>query len=369
VRRLVFNMRDERPVWAPPAWVVDRLRAELPRDFELLDVAAPVSGRGDGGGLSDEAVQAVRGAEIYFGLGLPRELLLTALETPSRLRWIHTGAAGVASLLHRELVEGDVVLTNSAGVHAEPIAETVLGMILHFARGLDFAVRGQHQREWRADLFENVSGGVREIDGAALGVIGYGGIGRAVARRAVALGMHVRALRRGRTENSGPGEHTDRRHDGGGSPAGHAATAASGAVAMVSGDGALDDVLRDSDFLVLSLPSTPATRGMIGARELALMKPDAVLINVARGDVVDEDSLIDVLSARRLRGAGLDVFTTEPLPADSALWSLDNVLVTPHVSATSPRFWEREAELLLRNLRSYLTGEPLRNVVDTVAGY
>jgi phosphoglycerate dehydrogenase-like enzyme len=356
VRRLVFNMQDERPVWAPQQWVLEKLRAELPADFELVEVAAPVSGRGDGGGLSGEAVEAVRGAEIYFGLGLPRTLLQAALAPPSRLRWIHTGAAGVASLLHAELVESDVMLTNSAGIHAEPMAETVLGMMLHFARGFDYAVRAQAQRDWHTASFEAVDSGVREIAGATLGVIGYGGIGRAVARRAAALGMQVRALRR--TGSGGRGR-TGAAVDG----------MTPGDVEMVSGADALDRILADSDFIVLSLPSTPATRGMIGQRELALTKRDAVLINVARGDVVDERALIDALHARRLRGAGLDVFREEPLSVDSPLWTLDNVLITPHVSATSPRFWQRETELLVDNLRSYLAGEPLRNVVDTTAGY
>jgi phosphoglycerate dehydrogenase-like enzyme len=343
VRRVVFNMQDERPVWSPPARLADRLRAELPPDFELVDVGAPVSGRGDGGGLSDEALTAVRGAEIYLGLGLPQELLRAALEPPSQLRWIHTGAAGVASLLHTELVESAVVLTNSAGVHAEPIAETVLAMMLHFTRGLDLAVRAQRRAEWAAPAFEDLDSGVREIDGAALGIIGYGGIGRAIARRAGSLGMRISAVRRS-------GRPDDRAR-------------------ILTGADAIDRLLADSDVIVLSVPSTPATRGMIGARELTRMRRGAVLINVARGDVIDEAALLDALRSGHLRGAALDVFTTEPLPPDSPLWSLDNILITPHVSATTPRFWEREAELMIGNLRSYLAGEPMRNVVDMAAGY
>ncbi|HUF51880.1 MAG TPA: D-2-hydroxyacid dehydrogenase [Longimicrobiales bacterium] len=343
MRRVVFNMRDERPVWAPPPWVADRLRAALPADCELIEVDAPVTGRGDGGGVSAEAIAAVRGAEVYLGLGLPRELLHAALEPPALLRWVHSGAAGVASALHPELIDGDVVLTNSAGIHAAPMAETVIGMMLHFARGLDHAVRAQAETQWDTAIFEQRDSGVREVDGATLGIIGYGGIGRGVARRARALGMRVIATRR-----------SDRPVDD---------------AEILTGSNAVDRLLAQSDVVVLCVPSTPATRGMIGARELGLLRDDAILINVARGDVIDETALIDTLSAGRLRGAALDVFATEPLPQESALWRLPNVLITPHVSATSPRFWEREAELVLDNLRRYLAGEALRNVVDTAAGY
>jgi phosphoglycerate dehydrogenase-like enzyme len=321
--------------------MVDRLRVILPADWELIDVAAPVSGRGDGGGVTSEALSAIRGAEIYFGLGLPRELLLAGIEA-HRLRWIHTGAAGVASLLHPELVANDIVLTNSAGIHAGPIAETVLAMMLHFARGLDRAVRAQQQSTWAADVFESSDGAVRELAGATLGIVGYGGIGRALARRARALDMRVIALRRSAAEDD--------------------------VAEMVTGDDALEQLLGRSDMVALTVPATPETRGMIGAPELARMRPGAVLINVARGSIVQEAALVDSLRSGRLRAA-LDVFATEPLPPESPLWRMRNVLITPHVSATSPRYWEREGELISDNLGRYLAGRELRNVVDIAAGY
>ena len=349
MRRAVFNMRDERPVWAPPADLTRRLRDTLPDDWELIEVAAPVSGRGDGGGSSAEAVDAVRGAEIYFGLGLPRDILTAALETPGRLRWIHTGAAGVASLLHPELIESGIVLTNSAGIHAPPMAETVIGMMLYFARGLDHAVRAQQESEWRPDIWERSDSGVRELSSATLGIVGFGGVGRAVAQRSRALGMRVAALRRTRPPAHEAADDID--------------------VEMITGDDALGRLLEMSDFVVLAVPATPATRGMIGAGEIGRLRAGAVLINVARGSVIDEAALIDALRAGRLRGAGLDVFATEPLPAGSPLWTLPNVLITPHVSATSTRFWERESGLILDNLQRYLAGRDLINVVDTAAGY
>jgi phosphoglycerate dehydrogenase-like enzyme len=342
MRRAVLNMRDERPVWAPPADLADRLRARLGTGWELVEVEAPVSGRGDGSGTSAEAIEAMRGAEIFFGLGLSRDLLLAGLDA-GRLRWVHTGAAGVASLLHPELRTSGIILTNSAGIHAEPIAETVMAMLLHFARGLDHTVRAQHRRTWDASPFES-GDGIRELAGATLGIVGYGGIGRAVARRATALGMHVLATRRRAQEDE----------DG---------------VEMLSGADALSGLLERSDVVVLSVPATEETRSLIDADALARMKRDAILINVARGSVVDEEALVAMLRERRLRGAALDVFAAEPLPEDSPLWTLDNVLITPHVSATSPRFWEREGALMLDNVGRYLSGATLRNVVDVTAGY
>jgi phosphoglycerate dehydrogenase-like enzyme len=343
MRRAVFNMRDERPVWAPPALFAAELRAALGNGWQLDVVDDTVSGRGDGTGVSQAGIDAIHGAEIYFGTGLPREILLAGLALPGTLRWIHSGAAGVRSLLHDELLQSDIILTNSAGIHAEPMAETVIAMMLHFARGLDYAVRAQLQQSWNADIYERADSGVVEINGATVGIVGYGGIGRAVARRARALGMDVLAVRR------------------------HAGT--DDVARILSGDAALRTLLEDSDFVVLSVPSTALTRGLIGAEQLGWMKKSAVIINVARGEVLDENALHDALSAHQLRGAGLDVFSTEPLPADSPLWSLPNVLITPHVSATTTRYWEREGELILDNVKRYLAGDRLRNVVDVREGY
>ena len=348
VRRAVLNLRDDRPVVAPPDDAIARITAAFPAsDWTVTDVRAPVSGRGDGGGVSDEALAAVRDAEVWIGYGFPRELLDAALangEQRLQLRWIHSAAAGVRSMLHPEIVASDVVITNSAGVHAEPIAESALGCILHFARGFDFAVRAQARAEWDKMPFESRAGAVREIAGATLGIIGYGGIGRALARRAVALGMHVQAQR---TRES-PDE------DG---------------VAMLYGDSGLEQLLRTSDYVVVSLPSTDDTHHLIDAEKLGWLKADAVLVNVGRGDVIDEHALTSVLQAGALRGAGLDVFEVEPLPAESVLWGLPNVLILPHVSATTTRFWERQTALIVENVGRYLRGERLRNEVEKDRGY
>jgi phosphoglycerate dehydrogenase-like enzyme len=344
-RRVVVNLHDARPLWTIPDWALDEIRGALPDDWEVTVVDEPADGRGDGGAPGEAVVDAVRGAEVYLGYGMPPTLFRAAAGGPdARLRWVHSGAAGVGGSLHAAMRDSDVVLTNSAGIHAEPIADTVLAMVLHFARGLDFAVRAQAERRWDKEPFEAADAPVRELAECTLGIVGLGGIGAAVARRGTALGMRVVASRR-RAAAGPPG------------------------VEVFTGPGALDAVLHRSDYLVVAVPQTEETRGMIGARELARLPPGAVVVNVARGGVVAEGALADALGAGRLRGAGLDVFAEEPLPGTSALWGLANVLVTPHVSATSHRFWRRQADLIVDNVGRYLAGRPLRNTVDKRAGY
>jgi phosphoglycerate dehydrogenase-like enzyme len=236
------------------------------------------------------------------------------------------------------------VVTNSAGIYAPAIAETVIGMVLYFARGLDFAVRAQAQSRWDPTPFETRVGDVTEMEGATIGIIGFGGIGQALGRKASALGMDVLAFRR-------------------------SARPAPEGIELLTGKEGLEKLLERSDYIVVTVPSTAATRGLLDRASLSLLRQGAVLINVARGDVVDETALIECLEQGKLRGAGLDVFATEPLPASSPLWTLPNVLITPHVSGTTPRFWLREVELIRDNIARYLAGRALRNVVDKTRGY
>jgi phosphoglycerate dehydrogenase-like enzyme len=247
-------------------------------------------------------------------------------------------------VLYPELASSDVVLTNSAGIHAPAIAETVLAMMLHFARGLDFAVRAQSRAKWDPTPFETRVGDVIEIEGSTIGIIGFGGIGQEIARKATALGLNVLAIRRSQRP----------------APAG---------IDLLTGTQALEQLLKRSDYVVITLPATTATKGLIGRPELDLLRGHAVLINVARGEIVDEAALIAKLTDGGLRGAALDVFAAEPLPADSPLWTLPNVLITPHVSGTTPRYWLREVELVRDNIARYLAGRGLRNVVDKARGY
>ena len=347
-RRLVLHLREQRPIYSIPEWAVEEIRAALPAGWALTEVAEPADGRGDGGGDSPglrAAVEAARGAEAFVGYGVPAPLWEAATSGPdARLRWAHTASAGVSAGLVEAVRGSGVVLTNAAGVYAEPMADTVLAMMLHFARGLDVAVRAQAERRWDKAPFDASDAPVRELAECTVGIVGLGGIGRAVARRAVALGMRVVATRR--RDAAGP--------DG---------------VEVFSGADALDRILPRCDYLVLAVPQTAETRAMVGARELALLPTRAVLINVARGGVVDEEALTEALAAKRLRGAGLDVFAREPLPEESRLWSLPNVLVTPHVSGASHRFWRRQTDLITANIQRYAAGEPLLNTVDLQAGY
>lgn len=326
MRLFVINFNDERPRWAVTDEAVARIEAALPSDWRLLRLESPVSSRGDGGTMvSQEALDAARHAEVYISTGFARELFLVT----RNLKWVHTGSAGVGSVLYPEMKASAVILTNSAGIHAAPVAESVIGMVLHFARGFDFAVRSQARGEWDQHAFATFDSPVTEVCGSTLGLIGYGGIGREIARLARALGMNVLATR---------------------------ATP-------------VEQILREADYVVLTVPSTRETRGMIGARQLSLMKRNAVLINIARGNILDQNALIEALRKKSIRGAALDVFEPEPLPASSELWQLPNVLILPHVSATTPRFWEREADLIVDNFGRYIRGEPMRNVVDKEKGY
>lgn len=345
-RRLVVDLRDQRPAWAIPQWAMQEISGALPADeWEVVVVESRADGRGDGGAPSPEALSAVRGAEVYLGFGVSPALFEAATAAPSgRLRWAHSGAAGVRASLFPELVESEVMLTNSAGIHARPMAETVLGMMLHFTRGIDAAVRLQAGARWDRSFWEGAAMPARETAELTMGVLGLGGIGTATAELARALGMRVVGWRRG--GRAGP-------HD----------------VEVLRGEDGLRRVLEKSDVLVVTLPETAATRGLLSAEMLALLPAGAVFINVSRGTLVDEEALLEALRAGRLRGAGLDVFAREPLPPGSPFWRQPNVLITPHVSATSRGFWRRQTDLIVSNIHRYLAGEPLLNLVDKQAGY
>ena len=342
---LVLDLNDRRPVWAIPDRAVEAIRAAAPNDWTVHVASTLADGSGDGaGGPSAEVLKALEGARVYMGFGIPPQVLEAAGET---LEWVHTGTAGVGGSLHKPMRRSKVRLTNAAGLHGPPMAETVLAMILHFFRGLDFAVRGQARGRWASSHFQAEDTPVRELAGATVGVLGYGGIGREIARRLVPLGARVLGLRR-----SPPGREVDEE----------------GAV-LLHGDEGFGRLLAQSDVLVVAAPETRATRGILSRDRLLAMRPGALLVNVSRGSLVDEEALVEVLEQGHLRGASLDVFRTEPLPEDHALWSLPNVLITPHVSAVSRGFWARHTDLIVENLERFVAGRPLLNEVDREAGY
>lgn len=341
---LVVDLRDRRPVWSLPDWARDKIRSAAPSDWSVAFMRTPADGSGDGSlRAPPELLGAVADARVYMGYGVPAEVL----ETGSRLQWVHSAAAGVGSSLGSAMLDRDVLFTNSAGVHGRPMAESVMAMLLYFARGLDLAVRAQHEGRWDAAAFWAAESPVGELGGSTVGVVGFGGIGREVARRASCMGSRVLAVRR----------------------TGGATAAASDEIAVETGPEGLTRVLAASDYVVLAVPETPRTRNLMDRRRIFSMKRGAVLVNVARGRIVDEEALLDALNAGRLRGAGLDVFQAEPLPRGHPFYRHPRVLVTPHVSATTRRFWERETELIADNLRRFARGRPLRNLVDKAAGY
>jgi len=260
-----------------------------------------------------------------------------------RLRWVQFLGAGIEGSLSPELLASDIILTNASGVHAIPIAEHVFGMMLMFARGLHRCVRQQMQAEWNRDGFREQ---VREIYGATLGVVGLGAIGAAVAERGKAMGMRVMATRR--RPQPCP-EYVD----------------------VLLPPSQLSDLLRESEYVVLCVPLTRETRHLIGETQLRQMRRDAILINISRGAVVDEPALIRALQEGWIAGAGLDVFDPEPLPANSPLWHLPNVIISPHVSGVTPHYGTRAAEIFLRNLHAFLANDlaSMVNVVDKQAGY
>jgi len=313
-------------------------------NWDVLEVKAPAVSDGDGGSGSPEAIAAARGAEIYLGFGIPSGVAAAAKDT---LRWAHSATAGIGSSLGH--VGPGVLLTNSAGVHAEPMADWVIAAIAYFTRGLDRMISAQRQGRWAKDDFTDGAIPMREFRELRLGVFGLGGIGTAVARRGLSLGMKVAGVRRRPERSGGPGE-------------------AKG-VEWVGGLADLPRLASGSDVLVIAAPHTAETVGAVDRRVLERLPHHALVINVSRGSLLDEPALLELLELRRLRGAALDVFGTEPLPVGHPFWSHPRVLVSPHVSAVSGRFWERETALIVSNISSYLAGAPLTNLVDREAGY
>lgn len=341
--RLVVDLRAASPAWALTDAAAATIRSAAPPGWSAHIVDAPTISDGDGNeSPSAEVMQAIRDADAYVGFGMPRSLFVAA----SRLQWIHSAAAGVGSLLFPELRASDVVLTNSAGVHAVPMAEHVLGGILYLLRQLDVAVAQQRERTWNRDPFVGGESRVRELGECRALIIGAGGIGTEIARRLSALGTRCTGIRR-RPEQ--------------GAPEGFGA---------VFGVEALDARLPEADILIIAAPATGATRALVTAERLDHLPQGAIVVNVARGSLLDERALAERLRGGRLSGAVLDVFEREPLPSDSDLWSAPRLLLTPHVSATSPReYWRRQLELFTDNWARFSAGRPMRNVVDKVAGY
>lgn len=341
--RLVVDLNAVSKNWALPPSGEDRIRQAAPPDWEVVFPGTPTTSDGDGGAASNPVlIEAIRDAEIYFGFGLPRSLYLEA----KRLRWVQSASAGVASLLYPEMMASDVRITNSAVIMGDPIAEQALAGILYFVRNLDIAVDQQRRSEWNKAPFVSDASMAGEVSERRALIVGTGGIGSALARRLQALGCPSVGVRR-RADQPVPGGFER-------------------CIALAD----IDAELPSADIVVLATPLTPLTKGVLSAHRIDCLRRGAIVVNVARGALLDEEALIRKLADGTLRGAVLDVFAEEPLPVTSPLWGMRNVLMTPHVAAVSPRlFWDRALELFLDNWERYRAGTQLRNQIDKHAGY
>ncbi|MGB6719196.1 MAG: D-2-hydroxyacid dehydrogenase, partial [Terracidiphilus sp.] len=267
-----------------------------------------------------------------------RDLLRSVFLACPNLRWVHSRSAGLDNVLFPELVESAVPLTNGTGVFSRSLGEFALAAMLYFAKDFRRMVRNQQAARW--EQFD-----VEEIAGQAVGVVGYGDIGRAVAARAHALGMRVLALKR--HPPASPDPVIDRFY----APAEMAA------------------LLAQSDYVVVSTPLTAETRHMISGPEFAAMKPHAVLINIGRGPVVDQAALLRALTEKQIRGAALDVFEQEPIPAGDPIWSFENVLISPHCADHTKDWLDDAMRFFLKQYERFKINEPLENIVQKHLGY
>ena len=310
-------------VWSAFRTSADTVSAQFPDDRVI--------------GIADEnGLGAAADAEVAFSGNNPRRVRQLLDATP-KLRWYHTVSAGVENMPLSELAQRGIVLTNNSGSYDVQIAEHLMMFVFAASRQLHRYRDQQSSRVWK-DLDH------QELREATIVVYGMGSIGGEVARLAKAVGMRVIGVRR-KAASREPG------------------------IDRVVSAGQLAEVVGEADYLAITAPLTPATRGAISREIISRMKPTGWIVNIARGAIVDEDAMVEALRDKRIAGAGLDVFATEPLPADHPLWTMDNVMITPHSSGDSPRVGERTMALFTENLRRYKAGEPLINRVDFEAGY
>lgn len=281
--------------------------------------------------------EAIAGADAVFAWRSVRELLPEVWPQAGGLRWIQSASDGVDWLLFPDLIDSDVVVTNARGIFDQAIAEYVVGLLLAFAKGLLGVVEGQRQREWRHRPTELLAG-------KRLLVAGVGPIGRAIGRAGRDLGMEVRGV--GRRARSGDD-----------------------VFESIAGTEGLPNAVGWADYVVDALPATPTTRHIFDASVFGSMHRSARFLNVGRGTTVVEEALIDALREERIGGAALDVFEREPLPPDSPFWELPNTIVSPHMSGDFQGWLEAVVRLFVENLRRFVAGQPLLNVVDKREGY
>lgn len=328
ILKLLIFVHHPFALWNAPIWFAQRVAGEFPQvqvvhlpDYSRVDAEIPDTDIAITWSVKPEQVKAAK-----------------------NLRWVHSPAAAVHTLIIPEIVNSDIVITNSRDVHGPVVAEHTIALIFALAKKIPGAVRLQQKHEWGQQRLWDELPRVREIAGATLGLIGLGAIGRAVVKNAKAFGMRVIAAR----------EHPEKGTEG---------------ADQVFGPAQIDEVFRRSDYVVLATPFTANTTGLANAARLALMKPDACLINVGRGPLIDEEALAAALREKRIAAAALDVFPKEPLEPHSLLWDVPNLLITPHTAALTANIWERHYTLFSENLRRYIRGEALFGIVDKHKGY
>ncbi len=296
--------------------------------------------------LPDDRIIAVQGAalgpaaeaEAAFG-GFNPERLREILAGIPKLRWVHTFSAGVDRFVPEMATYERVMLTNNSGAYDAPIAEHVIAMIFAAAKRVPEHLAAQARHEWQREVPH------AEVRGTTIVILGMGSIGSELARLAGGVGMRVIGVRRDASRPGGPG------------------------VERIVPPERFIEAAREADYLAVTAALTRQTRGMVSAEVLRALKPTAWVINIARGPIVDEAALATALQEKRIGGAALDVFETEPLPPTSPLWALDNAILTPHVSNSSPKVRERSLALVVENVRRFKAGEALLNVVDRTIGY
>jgi len=311
--------------------IIDRFVAKVVDELEARGHEAVVCRDLDG------AMSTIADADIMVGYRILPEMLACA----TRLRWIQFGSAGIDHTVFPGLLESGVIITNVSGIHRSAVSEHVLGLMLALSRRIDTAIRLQMERKYDRSP---ISPFADELAGRTVGIVGLGKIGLELARICKCLGMTVVGTKRTSARDL---PYVDE----------------------VMSPSGLDRVLELSDFLVLVLPLTDMTRAMIGEREIGLMKSSAYIINVARGQMIDEQALTKALREGRLAGVALDVFAEEPLPPESPLYDLPNVIITPHVAGSHKRYAERAFEVFKANLDAFEAGRQMVNVYDRGRGY
>ncbi len=315
-------------------WVLSNPAASYLRLLEQLPEETTIAV----GNLAEAFERSPQPDAVMVGIG-QGGLLRDLWPTISKAKWVHSFTAGMESVLFPALIESHIPVSNAKGVFGRSLGEFAIASALFFAKDFPRMIASRQAGKW--DPFD-----VEELTGRTFGIVGYGGIGREAAQRAKAMGMKVLALRR---------------HPG--------RSGEDGLLDAVYGPAQLNEMVAACDYLLACAPNTPETRGMIGAAQFAVMKPEAVVINLGRGPVIEEGALVEALRTRRIKGAALDVFDVEPLPDGHPFYSLDNVLLSPHCADHTPGWLEESMQFFVDNCLRFIEGQPLENLVDKNLGY